>query len=172
MRTIVAITTATALITAAVANDPLPADWSAQPDGTLVHEPSGATCPLNVSGFPRTKIESKGAPDLGICPYTSENDREGLIRVRQYVRGAGETPLAIRNDEALIEPRPGTPNVVIAFRVGPGPEKSGAPTSQTVLTSASNGLLIDCVGRQLASDTSEAAFEFAQKCSSAQPRKK
>ena len=61
---------------------------------------------------------------------------------------------------------------MIGIRVGPGPEQNGAPTRQTVLTTANNGLLIDCVGRQLASDSSNAAFEFAQQCMSLQPHNK
>ncbi|MFM9863164.1 MAG: hypothetical protein ACKVRO_06115 [Micropepsaceae bacterium] len=172
MRLDVVSATASILLGASAMTDPLPADWSPKADGTLNHGPSGAVCPVKLADFARTTIESKGAPDLGICTYAGGNNSEGLIRVRQYVRGQGETPLAIQNDEALIEPKPDTPNVVIGFRVGPGPEKNGAPTRQAVLTTANNGLLIDCIGRQLASDSSEAGFEFAQQCIGLQPQKK
>jgi len=149
--------------TAALA-DALPPGWSAQPDGALAHGSSGATCPLALSGFNRMTIESKGAPDLGICTYAGDNGREGLIRVRQYVRGAGETPLAIQNDQMLMEPPSGGRQIASAIRSGPGPEKNGSKTQQFVLTIARNGLLIDCIGRWLQSDDSEIGSDFALAC--------
>lgn len=165
---------ASLLLAAAAASHtmPLPPGWGPFGESGLVHGESGAKCPLELASFKRTGIDSRGAPDLGICSYSGDNGREGLVRVRQYVRGQGDTPLAIQNDEALIEPKPGTPDVVIGFRVGPGPEKNGVPTRQAVLTTANNGLLIDCIGRQIASDSSEVGFDFARECIGLQPQKK
>ena len=95
MRIALTIAATSTLLAAAAMSDPLPADWSALTDGTLLHAPSAAKCPLRVASLQRAAIESKGASDLGICFYNDESGREGLIRVRQYVRGAGETQLAI-----------------------------------------------------------------------------
>jgi len=139
----------------------LPPDWTQRDDGALVHGPSGARCPAELDGFKRIGLETKGAPDLGICKYAGEQDREGLIRVRQYVRDAGETPLAIQNDRMLIEPPPGSPQVVAGQRVGPGPEKNGAPTQQFVITLARKGLLVDCISRQLKTDDGKVDFVIA-----------
>jgi hypothetical protein len=149
----------------ALAND-LPPGWTARDSTLVVHDQSGAKCPSEIGAAKRTKIESKGAPDLGICYYAGDFDREGLVRVRQYVRGAGETPLAIQNDRMLMEPPPGTPEIVSAQRVGPGPDKGGAPTQQSVITMKKGGLLVDCVSRKLAGD--EGKFDFALACSSLQ----
>lgn len=159
-----ALTTATMMGTTTALADDLPEGWSARADATLVHAQSGATCPLEIKGFKRVRIESKGAPDLGVCTYAGDQDREGLVRVRQYVRGAGETPLAAQNDRMLMEPPPGSNKVVAGQRVGPGPDRNGAPTQQFVLTVARNGLLIDCLGRQLRSESGMAAFDFAMAC--------
>jgi hypothetical protein len=144
--------------------DDLPAGWSARADATLVHEQSGTTCPPELAGFKRVQIDSKGAPDLGVCTYAGNPDLEGLIRVRQYVRGAGETPLAIQNDQTLMEPPPGSPQIVSAIRSGPGPEGNGAATQQFVITKKRNGLLVDCIGRQPRSDTGKGASDFALAC--------
>lgn len=166
----IALATATVMGATAALGDDLPPGWSARPDATLVHEQSGSSCPLELNGFKRTHIESKGAPDLGVCTYAGEQDREGLIRVRQYVRGAGETPLAAQNDQMLIEPPPGSPMIVAGQRIGPGPDRNGVPTQQFVLTIARNGLLIDCVGRQPKSDDGMVAFDFALACKGQQPK--
>ncbi len=146
------------------AADTIPSDWAVRDDSTLVHAPSGALCPLEIASFKRVGIESKGPPDLGICTYAGEQDLGGLIRVRQYVRGAGETPLAAQNDQMLIEPPAGSPKIVMGLRAGPGPDKNGAPTQQSVITVARKGLLIDCIGRQLQRDRSNGAFDFALAC--------
>ena len=149
---------------ATAAANTLPSDWSAREDGMLIHALSGALCPPEIAGFKRTGVESKGSPDLGICAYAGEQEREGLIRVRQYVRGDGETPLAIENDRMLIEPPPGTPKIVAGQRVGPGPAKNGVPTQQIVITMARTGLLIDCIGRQLKSDHGNGTMDFTLAC--------
>lgn len=153
------------------AEDILPQGWRTE-DNTLVHEQSGARCPAEIDGLVRKGITSGGTPDLGVCAYAGENDREGLIRVRQYVRGQGETPLAIQNDETLMEPQSGSRIPTMSMRSGPGPEKNGIASRQMVLTIARNGILIDCIGRQLASSQGDTSFEFAIKCKQAQPEKK
>jgi hypothetical protein len=149
----------------ALAND-LPPGWTARDTTLIVHDQSGAKCPAEIAAAKLTKIESKGAPDLGICYYAGDNDREGLVRVRQYVRGIGETPLAIQNDRMLMVPPPGAPDIVSTQRVGPGPERRGAPTQQSVITMKKGGLLVDCVSRQLAGD--QGKFDFALACSNLQ----
>jgi hypothetical protein len=146
----------------------LPPGWAAREADLVVHEQSGAKCPLELSGIKRTAIEAKGAPDLGICYYADDKDHEGLLRVRQYVRGAGETPLAIKNDRVLMEPEGNERNAVSGVRSGPGPAKNGAPTRQFVLTFKRNGLLIDCIGRQLGSDQGGFDGDFAIACKRAQ----
>lgn len=146
----------------------LPLGWTAREADLVIHEQSGARCPLELGGIRRTMIESKGEPDLGICYYADDKDHEGLLRVRQYVRGAGETPLAIQNDRVLMEPEGNERNVVSGVRGGPGPATNGTPTRQFVLTFKRNGLLIDCIGRQLASDQSKFDGDFAIACSGAQ----
>jgi hypothetical protein len=156
-----------ALAAAAVAGT-LPAGWSAREDGAVVHGPSGAVCPTEIAGFKRVGLDSKGAPDLGLCAYTGAQDREGLIRVRQYVPGVGESSLAIQNDKMLMEPQPGR-QIVAGQRVGPGPAKNGAPTQQFVLTIARKGLLVDCISRQLKSDEGKGAMDFALACMELQP---
>lgn len=143
----------------------LPEGWSQRDDGAFVHQASTAICPTELGGLKRTQLASNGPPDLGVCTYTGDADRIGLIRVRQYVRGAGETPLAVQNDQVLIEPKPGQPDVVAGYRAGPGPETNGKPTRQFVLTfTRANKLLIDCIGRQLASDTTDTSPDFARAC--------
>lgn len=154
---------ATLAFAAAASGDTLPPDWSALEDGMLVHGPSGALCPGEIAGLKRTGVTSMGPPDLGICAYAGAQEREGLIRVRQYVPGAGETPLAAQNDKMLMEPSSGR-KIVAGQRVGPGPDKNGAPTQQFVITVARKGLLIDCVSRQLKSDQGDDAMNFALDC--------
>lgn len=162
------LATASMVGTAIAHADDLPSGWSARADATLLHQQSGATCPLELAGLKRVRIASNGAPDLGICTYAGEPDLEGLIRVRQYVRGAGETPMAIQNDQMIMEPPPGSPKIVSGIRMGPGPTRNGAATQQVVLTITLNGLLIDCIGRQLQSDDSKRGFEFASACTKRQ----
>ena len=143
--------------------DVLPPGWAAREDGALVHQASGATCPAELGGLKRTQLDAKGAPDLGICGYSGDGDHEGLIRVREYVPGAGETPLAIQNDKMLMEPPLGSRNVS-GIRAGPGPDKNGVPTQQFVVTVTHNKLLIDCIGRQSRTDESKFASDFAIAC--------
>ena len=146
----------------AAAQAGLPPGWSTKEDGAFVHAQSGATCPLTLGGLSRKDLRSAGEPDLGICFYADDKAHEGEVRVRQYVRGRGETPLAIRNDQMLMEPSPGSPKIVIGLRSGPGPERNGVRTSQSVLTKARGGLLIDCVEIQPADDQTK--LDFASAC--------
>ncbi|MDZ4867732.1 MAG: hypothetical protein SGI91_10445 [Alphaproteobacteria bacterium] len=88
--------------------------------------------------------------------------------MRQYVPGLGDTPLAVQNDKMLMEPQSGR-KIVAGQRVGPGPDKNGAPTQQFVLTIARKGLLVDCITRQLKSDQGKDAMDFAFACSELQP---
>jgi hypothetical protein len=172
MRNTITALTLLTLSAPVLAADALPTGWTQREDGAYVHTASAAICPAELGGLKRAGLEAKAAPDLGICTYTSEQDREGLIRVRQYVRGQGETSLAIQNDIMLIEPPPGSPNVVAGQRVGPGPEKNGAPTQQFVITVAHNGILIDCVSRRLKSDQGDIATDFALACMKVQGKER
>jgi hypothetical protein len=164
MRADLALAALSMLCATAALADALPAGWTSREDGAFVHQASGAACPAELGGLERTALEAKGAPDLGVCSYAGEQDREGQIRAREYVPGAGETPLAIQNDKTLMEPPSGDRKPMSAIRVGPGPDRNGAPTQQNVITLTRNGLLIDCIGRQPQSDTSKVAFDFALAC--------
>jgi hypothetical protein len=123
-------------------------EWDKAGDGSYTHKPSGAICAASVEGFALQGLQMPATEgSLGTCEYQDGTGRRGEIRVRRYLPGVGETPLAIQNDKTLMEgAAAGDPNQqpVGAFRVGPGPEIEGAPSQRDVVTVKRNGLLIDC----------------------------
>ena len=133
--------------------DDVPAGWSRAADGTYTHVESGVVCPVDVKGYSLRQVEGPSDPGfLGICSYQNADGVAGLIRIRRYIEGVGETPLAIQNDYGLMHPDVQTGNgigkMVDAFRGGPGPVVDGVQTRQMVTTTVVRGLLVDCIDRQ------------------------
>jgi hypothetical protein len=154
---------------------PVPDGWTRADDGTYAHTQSGVIC--HPAKGPYTLVQVDGASDpgiLGVCQYSAGPLRIGKIRVRTFIDGAGETPLAIQNDRTLmgVIPAQGVPpggRLVEAFRAGPGPAIDGTPTAQVVITSVVNGAMVDCIS-QTAQDKAERDFGFSnflQGCSPA-----
>jgi hypothetical protein len=107
------------------------------------------TCPVEGAGYAFQRIDGPSEPNfLGVCRYDNGKGITGLIRIRRYVEGVGETSLAIQNDYGLMHPDLSQGTIVVAFRGGPGPMENGVQTYQFVLTSVRNGFMIDCIARQ------------------------
>ncbi|QEX21245.1 hypothetical protein FRZ61_11680 [Hypericibacter adhaerens] len=122
-------------------------DWIKASDGSYTHKASGALCPIEVEGFALQGLKMPEAPgSLGTCLYADSAGRRGEIRVRRYIPGVGETPLAIQNDKTLMEGATSSSDQVITstIRAGPGPEINGERSQRDVITVKRNGLLIDC----------------------------
>lgn len=148
----------------ALADDTVPVGWSRSADGTYTHDASGVHCPPQIAGYSLKSIEGASDPNFdGICTYEKAQGEIGLLRVRHYVEGVGETPLAIRNDYGLMHPDQSPQKVVSAFRGGPGPVVDGVETTQFVLTSVSNGYLLDCIARHKTKEMPP--IDFPQACS-------
>ena len=130
--------------------DTVPEGWVLGTDGTYSHGESGVTCAPTIEKFALQKLDGPAEPNiLGICEYSDADGRRGEIRVRRYISGVGETPLAIKNDRVLMgdEGATGLPTgakLMAAARAGPGPQIEGEPTIRNVYTFAQHGLLIDC----------------------------
>jgi hypothetical protein len=135
---------------AAPGNSP-PNGWSAGADGTYTQVESGVRCPKTVGTYTFVRLDGPSDPNiLGVCNYTGGEVRVGEIRVRKFIDGVGETPLAIQNDRGLMGAAPlanAPPGAkpVMVYRVGPGPTVNGNATSQVVLTFVNGGLLVDCI---------------------------
>jgi hypothetical protein len=141
--------------------DVLPDGWQATPDGGYAHAASGITCTKQMGTFALASLEGPQAPSIvGTCIYSGGEVRIGKLRVRNYVEGVGETPLAIQNDEALMHPerQPEGQKPVMTYRAGPGPEVGGVRTQQMVLTFVSRGFLVDCIVQTRPDD-----FDYVQK---------
>jgi hypothetical protein len=141
--------------------DTLPEGWQETLDGGYAHAASGITCAKQIGTFGLTSLEGHAAPNvLGTCIYSGGELRIGKLRVRRYVEGAGETPLAIRNDEVLMHPerQPADQRAVFAERAGPGPGVAGTRTQQLVMTFVSHGFLVDCIVQGKHDD-----FDYLQK---------
>jgi hypothetical protein len=153
------------LAAATTASAPLLPGWTKTADGSLSHKESNVTCPAKVAGFSLGGLEKgKDENTLGICSYTASKERTAQIRVRRYVKGAGDTPMAVTNDETLMEP--GELNIVSAVRVTPMPEEERAADVVTVTV---NRLLIDCIVERpldakpdITSEVHKLCFEFTQ----------
>jgi hypothetical protein len=90
----------------------------------------------------RIGIEVGAPPVIALCNYSDGQSKTGVIRIRTYVPGQGESELAIKNDEALM--RPGSTTVSTA-RLPPVHFQQGQPTIVREVSSVTRGgLLIDC----------------------------
>lgn len=146
--------------------DDVPAGWTHGADGSFTHSESGVVCAVTTGTFQFVRLDGAADPNiLGTCVYSGGDVRVGEIRVRKFIDGVGETPLAIQNDRGLMGLIPilGVPpgaKPVGAARAGPGPEIDGNPTAQSVLTSVRGGLLVDCIV-QVKQDKAEMDYGFA-----------
>jgi hypothetical protein len=142
----------------------IPAGWS-QSENTYTHTASGIACPTDVAGYTFKSIAGPSDPNFdGVCTYDKGGSETGLIRVRHYVDGVGETPMAIQNDYRLMHPdiAGGPGKIMGTVRGGPGPVVDGVQTYQLVLTTIHNGFLVDCISRH--TDKSAPPSEFALAC--------
>jgi hypothetical protein len=144
----------------------VPAGWIHGADGSFAQSESGVVCAATTDTFQFVRLDGAAGPNvLGTCVYSGGDVRVGEIRVRKFVDGVGETPLAIQNDRGLmgVTPMEGLPpgaRPVGAQRMGPGPEIDGNPTMQSVLTSVHGGLFVDCIV-QVKRDKAEMDYGFA-----------
>lgn len=148
---------------------PSSSDWISAGDGGYTHKPSGARCAASVEGFALKKLTMPATQgSLGTCEYEDEAGRLGEIRVRRYLPGVGETPLAIQNDKTLMEEATSETGqtTTSTIRVGPGPEIDGAPSQRDVITVKRNGMLIDCAAWEKKSQFTDGSpiVEFAIAC--------
>ena len=121
----------------------LPVGWSEAGD-VMLHEASGTRCPHDISGFHAMRLSGPVEPNiLGTCRYEDPSgwDEAGM-QVRRYMRDVGESRLAIENDRALLEPRGGTPMMMVRF--APVTNRNGEMGGVVIITKTRNGLLIDC----------------------------
>lgn len=128
----------------------LPDGWASNSDGGYVHHDSGVACVKAIGTYTLTRLDGAAPPGtLGVCVYSGGDVRVGEIRVRKFVDGQGDTPLAIQNDRGLmgLVPSQAGTKPVATYRVGPGPQIDGAETVQVVMTFALKGLLIDCISQ-------------------------
>jgi hypothetical protein len=161
-----------ALLPACTASPPAASrsDWTKAADGSYTHRPSGAVCAVEVEGFALQGLQMPAIQgSLGICQYADNDGRLGEIRVRRYIAGVGETPLAVQNDESLMRGTAAndpTQIITSTIRVGPGPEIGGEPSQRNVITIKENGLLIDCAAweKKSLSDNWSQVADFAIGC--------
>ncbi|HEY1711072.1 MAG TPA: hypothetical protein VGG10_22595 [Rhizomicrobium sp.] len=163
----------------ALAADPTPASppdgWTRAADGTYAHSESGVICPAAFGPYKFARLDGPSAPTtLGVCVYSGGDVRVGEIRVRKFVDGVGETPLAIQNDRGLMGVAP-VGNVpagskpVAAMRGGPGPTIDGTATAQLVITSVMGGLMVDCIS-QTKQDKDEQDYGFSNFVKACMPK--
>jgi hypothetical protein len=147
-----------------VRSDDNPPGWTRAANGAYTHVASGMTCPLEVKGYRFKALDGPSAPNIeGACTYDNGSGEAGLIRVRRYAEGVGETPLAIQNDYGLMHPNMSNGGKMMgAFRGGPGPVIGGVQTYQIVLTNVVKGFLVDCIARH--TDKSQPPIDFAFAC--------
>jgi hypothetical protein len=137
---------------AALADSTAPPDgWTLNGDGVYSHSQSGVVCAKTVGTYNFVRLDGPSEPNiLGVCVYSGGDLRIGEIRVRKFIDGVGETPLAIQNDRSLmgLVPMTGAPpgaKPLGAQRIGPGPMIDGNETRQSVVTTVRGGLLMDCI---------------------------
>jgi hypothetical protein len=130
------------------APDTPPAGWTLGGDGAYTHADTGTACAPAFGDLAFVRLDGPSGPNvLGVCVYAAGATKAGQIRIRKFIDGVGDTPLAIQNDRALMGLIPAPPGQTMeaAFRAGPGPQLDGATSRQTVITKLRNGLLIDCI---------------------------
>jgi len=128
----------------------LPAGWVLNADGSYLHSQSGLICTKTVGSYNFVRLDGASDPNiLGVCVYSGGDVRVGEIRIRKFVDGVGDTPLAIQSDRVLMGKAAGDapPGYTAKFaeRMGPGPEMDGQRTSQSVITFLRGGFLVDCI---------------------------
>jgi hypothetical protein len=138
--------------------------WTRAPDGSFKHTLSGAVCPLKLDKFSLSGLEkSTDANTLGICAYADNDDHTAEIRIRRYVKGVGETPTAIQNDQGLME-LGRDHDMVTAFRVTPLPSTDDRELSADVITVALKGHLIDCLVIRLRTEDPQISTPVHKQC--------
>lgn len=156
------------LTVSAAAAAQLPAGWVQKADGELSHKESGAICPAKLGVYALKGLQA--GPDkntLGICAYEHPKGPTGQIRVRRYVKGVGDTPMAITNDRGLMEPS-GEHEMIAAVRMTPLPEQDGEMQLAHVITITVNKLLIDCIAVRPADEKIEIAEPIHDQCTKIQ----
>jgi hypothetical protein len=173
----VVVALATATVAAAAEPAPvLPSGWTQDAGGTYHHPDSRTLCHPALGSYTLTRLDGPSEPGiLGVCVYTGGTLRIGLIRVRKFIDGVGETPLTIQNDRTLMGliPAQGVPpggKLVESFRGGPGPIIEGTQTAQYVITQHAGDLLVDCIS-QTGEDKAERDFGFANFLQGCSPSK-
>jgi hypothetical protein len=82
---------------------PPPDGWIAQADGSYAHPQSGVVCAKAIGTYNFVRLDGPSdAGILGVCIYSGGDVRVGEIRVRKFIDGVGDTPLAVRNDRGLM----------------------------------------------------------------------
>ena len=148
---------------APVAPGDVPERWTKDSDGTYTHTASAIRCPSQIAGYAFQSLSGPADPNFeGVCTYTKGGET-GLLRVRRYVEGVGETPLAIKNDNGLMHPdMTNGGKIAAAYRGGPGPVVDGVQTLQFVLTFRAKDYLVDCIARH--GDKSQPPADFPEAC--------
>jgi hypothetical protein len=139
MRRPIAVAALLMLAIPAWADEALPLGWTQREDGAYVHAQTTTVCPRELADHTRTSLRVGTPPIIAECTYAKGADMIGIIRIRNYVPGQGETELAIENDRKLMEP--GT-TTVSAGRMPPVRPSEGK--QRFITTVARGGLLIDC----------------------------
>ena len=133
------------------ADGPGPTGWTKSDSGVYSHNASGVACPARIGVYMLGQVEGPASPNLlGTCNYSDSEGRRGIIDVRRYLRGVGETPFAIENDRMLIDGgqiqgASAGAKLGAYYRGGVGQMIDGEPARILVLTTVRNGLLVDCV---------------------------
>lgn len=144
-----------------------PPGWVTTDDGPK-HEITGIVCPEELGGFEFATVAVDGnAAMLGRCHYPKSPETEAWLRIREYVKGQGESGMAIQNDETLMHPKPGEDAPISTFRVTPGETGDGRRYSDFVITARVGDLLVDCIGRTNVSNeaASQSSQDFVLACS-------
>src|SRR4051812_33747581 len=99
-----------------------PVGWVKSSDGSFTHTERGFVCKAAINAYTLQRVDGPADPNiLGTCVYSGGVDRIGLIRVRKFIDGVGDTPLAVQNDRRLmgLAPANGVPagaKLVEAYR--------------------------------------------------------
>lgn len=144
-----------------------PPGWVTTEDGPK-HENTGIVCPEELGGFEFATVAVDGnAAMLGRCHYPKSPETEAWLRIREYVKGQGESGMAIQGDETLMNPVPGEDAPISTFRVTPGETGDGRRYSDFVITARVGDLLVDCIGRTYVSNeaASQSSQDFVLACS-------
>ena len=125
----------------------MPEGWSLDGDRT-VHEASATRCMNEIAGFRAMRLSGPVGPNIvGTCRYDDASGAgDAGMQVRRYLRDVGESPEAIANDRALMEPGEGHGTPMMMVRFAPVTTRNGQMGGVVIITKARNGFLIDCFG--------------------------